>query len=58
MKYFAVCPFCGKRLCKAEEGSKVEMQCPACHEQVEVVVTKGMVSAYKCSSTSSSPHAN
>lgn len=30
MKYFAVCPFCGKRLCKAEEGSKVEMQCPSC----------------------------
>ncbi len=48
MKYYAVCPFCGKRLCKAEEGSKVEMQCPACKEQVEVVVTNGIISTCKC----------
>lgn len=51
MKYFAVCPLCGKKLCKAEEGSKVEVQCPVCKEQVEVVVTKGTVSTCKCSST-------
>ena len=44
MKYFVVCPFCGKRLCKAEEGSVVEVQCPHCKEQVEVVVTQGSVS--------------
>lgn len=48
MKYFAVCPVCGKRLCKAEEGSIVEMQCPACKEQVEVVVTKNSVQTSKC----------
>lgn len=48
MKYFAVCPVCGKRLCKAEEGSVVEMQCPACKEQVEVVVTKNSVQTSKC----------
>ena len=43
-----VCPVCGKRLCKAEEGSVVEMQCPACKEQVEVVVTKNSVQTSKC----------
>ena len=48
MKYFAVCPVCGKRLCKAEEGSIVEMQCPSCKEQVEVVVTANSVQTSKC----------
>lgn len=57
MKYFAVCPFCGKKLCKAEEGSKVEMQCPACHEQVEVSVAKGSVIASKCTNSNTQPHA-
>lgn len=26
MKYFAICPVCGKRLCKAEEGSTVDVK--------------------------------
>ncbi len=47
MKYFAVCLFCGKRLCKAEDGSVIEVQCPHCKEQVEVIVTNGSVSASK-----------
>ena len=51
MKYYAVCPFCGKKLCKAEEGSVVEVQCPQCKEQVEVVVSKGNVSTITCKST-------
>ena len=44
MKYFAICPVCGKRLCKAEEGSTVDIQCPDCKEQVEIVVTRETVS--------------
>lgn len=44
MKYFAICPVCGKKLCKAEEGSTVDIQCPDCKEQVEIVVTKEAVS--------------
>lgn len=45
MKYFAICPVCGKRLCKAEEGSTVDIQCPDCKEQVEIIVTRETVSA-------------
>ena len=44
MKYFAICPVCGKRLCKAEEGSSVDIQCPDCKEQVEIIVSKLAVS--------------
>ena len=52
MKYFADCPFCGKRLCKAEEGSVVEVQCPHSNQQVEVVVTQRSVttSTNRCAS--------
>ena len=44
MKLFAICPICGKKLCKAEEGSSVDIQCPECKTQVEIVVTKETVS--------------
>ena len=44
MKLYAICPMCGKKLCKAEEGSMVDIQCPECKEQVEIVVTKETVS--------------
>lgn len=29
MKY-AMCTHCGRRLCKGENGTKVEMECPKC----------------------------
>ena len=45
MKLFAICPICGKKLCKAEEGSLVDLQCPECKSQLEIVVTKEAVSA-------------
>lgn len=48
MKYFAVCPCCGAKLCKAEEGSTVEMQCGHCKEHVEVIVTEDIVMTKKC----------
>lgn len=51
MKYFAVCPVCGKKLCKAEDGSVLEVQCPHCKEQVDVVVENGIVSVSKSKST-------
>jgi len=51
MKLFAICPFCGKKLCKAEEGSSVDMQCPECHEQVEIKVSKATVSTTRNVST-------
>lgn len=43
MKLFAICPFCGKKLCRAEEGSSVDMQCSECKSQVEIVVTEETV---------------
>lgn len=51
MKLFAICPMCGKKLCKAEEGSTVDIQCPECKEQVEIIVTKETVSAKRSAQT-------
>lgn len=48
MKKFAVCPLCGQKLCKAEEGSIVEMQCPSCKQYVEVTVQSDSVTTKKC----------
>ena len=36
MKY-AMCPKCGRRLCKGENGTKVEMECPKCGEFASVM---------------------
>lgn len=35
---FVMCPKCGKRLCKGEAGTKVEIECPKCGEFVSVVI--------------------
>ena len=37
MKY-AMCPNCGRRLCKGEAGTKIEIQCPKCGENAIVVI--------------------
>lgn len=37
MKY-AMCPNCGKRLCKGEPGTKVELECPKCGKSVSVII--------------------
>lgn len=38
MKY-AMCPKCGRRLCKGENGTKVEMECPKCGENIIIGFT-------------------
>lgn len=43
MIYYAVCPLCGKILFRCESGSKIEVQCPKCHENVRVEATKESV---------------
>ena len=43
MIYYAICPLCGKILFRCESGSKIEVQCPKCHENVRVEVTKESV---------------
>ena len=37
MKY-AMCPNCGRRLCKGEIGTKVEIECPKCGELAVVTI--------------------
>ena len=39
MKY-AMCPKCGRRLCKGENGTKVEMECPKCGEFASVIIAQ------------------
>ena len=34
MKKYVVCLECGRKLCKAEPGSVVEMYCPTCKKTV------------------------
>ena len=35
---FVMCPKCGKRLCKGEPGTKVEIECPKCGEFASVII--------------------
>lgn len=35
---YVMCPKCGKRLCKAESGTKVELECPKCGEFASVII--------------------
>lgn len=37
MKY-AMCPECGRRLCKGEPGTKVELECPKCGKTAFVII--------------------
>lgn len=37
MKY-VMCPNCGKKLCKGEAGTRVEVDCPKCGETVVVII--------------------
>ena len=43
MKY-AMCPKCGRRLCKGENGTKVEMECPKCGEFASVIIEEDEMS--------------
>jgi phage FluMu protein Com len=47
VKYFAVCPLCGYKLLKGAEGTRVEMMCPKCHEEVVVTINKEFVQTAK-----------
>ena len=37
-KFFATCPECGRRLCKAVAGSEVEIECPKCAKALIISV--------------------
>ena len=36
---FVMCPKCGKRLCKGEAGTKVEIECPKCGDFASVIIS-------------------
>ena len=38
MKKYVVCGDCGRKLCKAESGSVVELVCPKCKKPVVAMV--------------------
>jgi phage FluMu protein Com len=38
-----MCPCCGQKLCRAEEGSKLLMQCPKCKENLNLTVIEETV---------------
>ena len=35
---FVMCPKCGKRLCKGDAGTRVEIECPKCGEFASVII--------------------
>lgn len=35
---YVMCPVCGKKLCKGENGTKIEIQCPKCGEKVKISI--------------------
>ena len=37
MKY-VMCPHCGRRLCRGEPGTKVEVECPKCGKTASVFI--------------------
>ena len=40
MYKYITCPQCGKRLCRAELGSNVEITCPSCKQDIKASVDK------------------
>ena len=40
---YGSCPICGKKLCRANSGSNVEVVCPTCKKTVSVEVLNGRV---------------
>ena len=42
-KLFASCPICAHKLCKGENGTKVEILCERCKNIISVVIENGKV---------------
>ncbi len=40
---YTVCPYCGCKLFRAEEGTRIEMICPKCRKKLCVIVRKDIV---------------
>ena len=36
---YAMCPHCGRKLCKGEPGTKVELECPKCGKMASIIIS-------------------
>ena len=45
MKLYVSCPLCGHRLCKAENGSNVDIKCQRCNKIISVQVVANQIRA-------------
>lgn len=45
MKMYVSCPICGRRLCKAENGSDVDIICSHCGKVIRIQVSANEVRA-------------
>lgn len=45
MKLYVSCPVCGRRLCKADNGSEIEIICPHCGKLICIHVGANEVRA-------------
>lgn len=41
--YYAACPVCGHKVCKAEEGTSVEILCHKCGNLVRITVKEHVI---------------
>lgn len=56
MKKYVVCGDCGRKLCKAEPGSVVELVCPKCKKPVVAMVKEDGIVMFDQSIKSSYYH--
>lgn len=40
---YVMCPKCGRRLCKGESGTRVEIECPKCGELTSVTIKDDVI---------------
>lgn len=45
-KWYAACPICGRKLCKAENGSAVEILCPRCSNLVRIEIKNEVIHVF------------
>ena len=43
MLYYTVCPSCGYKLCKAGNGSTIEIHCPKCGAKMLIEIKDGKI---------------
>lgn len=43
MRLYTVCPICGHKLLKGDDGTNVEVLCPKCNHKIIVIIDKQQV---------------